>query len=314
MTTKKTVPSPLKPKAKGPRGMGRIHQRSELASELGDMVHQLINPLYERVSKIEATGVRPTAPLINILIPQIMKDIEPLAKTHYNEEGGFNFRMIDEMTAPLSKIFSERGVFVAPVDAEVVSTIEKQALTTEGRPYILFYTTVRCRYQLTASDGSFVPLCALGKGMSDMHFDVASAQTMAFKQMLWQTFMIPVLGNIDPEQEGTRATALPVTETTAPTRSVAGEQPQPSLFGEPLAVADSSPTEEGKPARRKKEKAEKAPDTKMSPGTLNIVNTHLVQSGRPLAALLEHFKIEVLEDLNQSQMSEVLAWIKEGEA
>lgn len=251
----------------------------------------MIDMLDEVYRKISANPLKPDAPLIHIMIAKIMKELEPVAKKHRHVEGQFTFRKIDEVAMVLQPLLVASGVFIVPVEIkDHIATQLKNNLNN-----VLFNTRVKTLWRVYASDGSYIEAETMGEGMSDMQFSTGAAQTMAYKQLLWELFMIPVLG-MDPEESQDRA----VSE-------------QPDLFTAPDAPAPELPAETGK-KRRQPAAAKIVPPPptgeKLTTGLCGIV-VSLVDDNpaATLENLLAHFKVEHLGELFKSQMKDVEDWI-----
>lgn len=241
-------------------------------------------------------------PLIHQAVMSIMKAIPPIAKTHEHPDEGFNFRLIDELTAPLNELMSQNQVYIG---FRVVEYAEKDRPTLGGQLSIA--TKVKMEFRLIcALDGSATDWdSTMGEAMSPSQFSTNAAQTMALKQYLWMKFIIPVMNSDDPEgmkdfQPDLAATAPEASATKIAPAST--DNATPSLFDEPEYVkqpqaASAKPDANGKDI------------SKSSVGILRSLLASHTSIGE--ADVCEKFGVEDLTKLKQSQMEAVREFIEQ---
>ncbi len=283
----------------------------------------------------------PRTPLIFSTMRKIMGDIIPLAKTHHNEDAGFWFRAIDEVCAHIQPLLVEHGLLAVPEVLEKTE-VERVVKLDSGHSWVNIFSTVRTRWHLrSAIDGSEWPdpCITMGEGMSEQQHSTAAAQTMAYKQMLWQVFCIPVFGVQDPEATiGERS--LPSTShyVTPEAKSVAPDGPTtPGLFDDEIPDAEPVTTEPTTKKRRRGREPEMVsvggaalPPTNgngdethdsplpavseepLGPGFVNILKTNLGAKKVSEQELFAHFKVEGFDGLKKHQMDEAMAFIQKG--
>lgn len=279
----------------------------------------------------QRTVTEPRTPLIFGAIRNIMRGIEPLAKEHEHATEKFFFRTIDEVCALLQPLFVEHGLFCVPEVLEE-REIERVVKGSQGDQWVNIHTKVKVKWHLyCAIDGSSLPYpcVTMGEGVSEMHFSTAAAQTMAFKQMLWEVFAIPVRGVDDPEGEtversqGTAPKKVYVTpQSTTPAASGPGPV-TPGLFDEPdedFGPSDETPkkkrtartplgpqtTEAGVGAA---EFVASVPEEPLTAGFVKMLESTMKIKGVTEAQLFEHFQVQDWTGIKKSQMAAAQAWI-----
>lgn len=237
-------------------------------------------------------------PLIHQAVMAIMKAILPIAKTHEHPDEGFNFRLIDELTAPLNALMAANQVYIG---FRVVEYAEKDRPTMGGQLSIA--TKVKMEFRLIcALDGSATEWdSTMGEAMSPSQFSTNAAQTMALKQFLWMKFIIPVMNSDDPEGQKDfepQLTTAPVETKTAPS-----DPATPGLFDEPVYVTQPKATTEAtKPEANGKDLS------KSSVGILRSLLASHTSIGE--ADVCERFEVSELGKLKQSQMEDVRQFIE----
>jgi hypothetical protein len=267
----------------------------------------------------------PRTPLIFGAIRNIMRGIEPLAKLHEHEQQGFFFRTIDEVCALLQPLFVEHGLFCVPEVLEE-REIERIVRGSGGDQWVNIHTKVRVRWHLfCAIDGSSLPhpCVTMGEGVSEMHFSTAAAQTMAFKQMLWEVFAIPVRGVDDPEGDTVERSMGTAPKEVYVTPQQTQTQPNPSapgLFDN--AEEDFGDTE--KPEKKKRgPRAPLEPQTTeagirdeppaaeepLTAGFIKMLQSSMQAKGCSEAELFAHFEVQDWTGIKKSQMAYANAWL-----
>lgn len=292
----------------------------QLRSDWLKILHEDMD-VFKRETLGVVTGSQPKMPLIFSAIRNVMRAIQPLAKTHLHEEG-FDFRKIDELCAILQPLLVEHGVFYAP-ETLAKTEVERPVVLPDGTSFVNIFSTCTVRWHIySAVDGSELPgpVITMGEGVSEQHFSTNAAQTMAEKAMLVKLFNIPIHGALDPE-EATPESSQPSQSLGTPTpRQVSNEPQDATLFD----VAPVTPT------RRSKRKPLE-PQTSvaggavaesldapavvasgpLTPGFVKILQSQLKAKGLEEGKLFEHFKVESFDHMTKDQMGPATAFIQE---
>lgn len=138
----------------------------------------------------------PSAGLIFQLIPKIMDEVGPIAKSRRNTQQGYSFRGIDETYLALQDVLARHGVFTAP---EVIDDRTEDRTTAKGSA--LIYRVLKLRYRFYAHDGSFFDTVVIGEGMDSGDKASNKAMSVAHKYALLQVFAIPTEELKDPEND-----------------------------------------------------------------------------------------------------------------
>lgn len=169
-------------------------------------------------------------PTIYEAIPLIIKAVDPIKKAREGKGSGFTFkyRGIDDVYAVLNLMFAEYGIFAAP---EILSSEHKEAGTKNGG--IMYFHQIKIRYWLTDAYGTRVAADAEGEGMDNSDKATAKAQSVAFKAMCFQLFMIPtgdkIEPNIDTESENPTVDPKPTTKPNIASRPPEKQKEDPSV-------------------------------------------------------------------------------------
>lgn len=125
--------------------------------------------------------------LIYELMPKIMADIPVITKDRKNQGQGYQFRSVDDAYNTIHPVLVKHGVIVPMevVDEPIITSV----LSKSGGSMTNIVLRLRARF--TAKDGSFVESEAVGQGIDQGDKAAAKAQSMAIKQIFFETFAIP---------------------------------------------------------------------------------------------------------------------------
>ena len=133
-----------------------------------------------------------------------MRDIARIgiAKTKKADTGGakYNFRGIDDAMNEMSPILVNNGITVTPKYSDL--TVHERA--KEGGKFMRF-VTVKGSFTFSAEDGSSVLAEAYGEAMDSGDKATIKAQSVAFRTVLFQQFIVPLMAmdtELDGEPEG----------------------------------------------------------------------------------------------------------------
>jgi hypothetical protein len=134
----------------------------------------------------------------------VLRDVSAVAKDQVNSAQGFKFRGVDDIVNAVGPALRKAGVFVVPsvVDTRV-EDLTPQNL--DGRMVSRFKTSVtRCvltvDYMFVAGDGSSITSRVTAESVDSGDKAVAKAWSVAYRTVLWQTFVIPT-GDRDPDHD-----------------------------------------------------------------------------------------------------------------
>ena len=134
-------------------------------------------------------------------ISGVMKDLGAIGKTQRNSQQGWIFRGIDDVYNAVNPLMGKYGIFTVPEVLEQ-SKIEKQT----SRGGTLYFCTVKVKYTIFASDGSYIESIIVGEAMDSGDKSVSKALSIAHKYLYFQLFSIPVqeTKSIDPDHTALR--------------------------------------------------------------------------------------------------------------
>ena len=146
-------------------------------------------------------------------LASIMADIQAVSKEGKNVVQRYDYRRIDDVINMMHGVFAKHGVAILTDDIEIT---REEKVSKQGGT--LFFSHVRVRYMLCASDGSSVTTYAIGSGMDQSDKATNKAMSAALKYCLGQMFLIPfqmVDSEIDShEAYPTGSTLIDETELT----------------------------------------------------------------------------------------------------
>ena len=136
-----------------------------------------------------------------------MRDIAKIgiAKLGVADTGGakYKFRGIDAAMNEMSPILVNNGVTVTPKYSEL--TVQERAKEGQAGKFTRF-VTVKGSFTFAAEDGSNVVAEAYGEAMDSGDKATIKAQSVAFRTVLFQQFVVPLMAmdtELDGEDEGT---------------------------------------------------------------------------------------------------------------
>lgn len=135
-------------------------------------------------------------PKIYGAITNAMGKIDAIAKGKKNTEQGYNFRGVDEAMNALNPVLAESGIFPVFHDIEVI--LFDSVTSKAGKQG--FHTIRRYTFRLYASDGSFVEVKTEGQAIDYGDKTITKAQSVAYREMLYKTFVAPFEKSDDIEE------------------------------------------------------------------------------------------------------------------
>ena len=138
--------------------------------------------------------------LIYKKMANVYSKIEAIGKTQENKEQRFKFRGIDDVYNALHKTMAEEGIFITP---EVVETTRTQIQSKTGTNG--WHTITKMVFSFHAEDGSRVLAITEGEAIDYGDKSTSKAQSMAIKNALLQTFMIPTEDTDDGDKTSPEA-------------------------------------------------------------------------------------------------------------
>lgn len=129
-------------------------------------------------------------------IIEAMGKIEAISKERRNKEQGYNFRGVDDAMNALNPVLSAAGIFPVFHDIETILFEPiKSKKDANG-----FHTVRRYTFRLYASDGSFVEIKTEGQSIDYGDKTITKAQSVAYREMLYKTFVAPFEKSEDIEE------------------------------------------------------------------------------------------------------------------
>lgn len=151
-----------------------------------------------------------TQDVIYLRLVAILSELPVIGKNQKNEQQGFMFRGHDDILAALNPLLAKHGVVVVP---DVLERETSQRTTSKGG--VMYEVNLHVRYTFYAEDGSSVSASTWGEGTDTGDKATNKAMTMAFKNVLNQTFAISSAEFKDADAETpekTRGRNKPATE------------------------------------------------------------------------------------------------------
>ena len=134
-------------------------------------------------------------------ISLVMKDLGAIGKVQRNGQQGWTFRGIDDVYNAVNPLMAKYGIFTVP---EVLETVKEERVTSRGSK--LYFATLKVKYTIYASDGSYIESIVYGEAMDSADKSVSKAMSIAHKYLYFQLFSIPVVENkeVDPDHTALR--------------------------------------------------------------------------------------------------------------
>lgn len=135
---------------------------------------------------------------IQSAIVGVMKDIAStgIAKSQRNLQQGYNFRGIEAAMNELSPLLVKHGITVTPSYSELSITERAKDGGKATR-----FCTIKGAFKFEAEDGSSAINECYGEAMDSGDKAVIKAQSVAFRNALFQQFVVPTMA-VDPEAYG----------------------------------------------------------------------------------------------------------------
>lgn len=127
-------------------------------------------------------------------LAEINRKVGALTKSRKNQQQGFMFRGIDDVINELHAHFAEFGVLVIP-EVETYEVVER--ITARGGA--MFVVRAMMKFNLAATDGSFITIRNVGEAMDSGDKAMNKAMSIALKYALLQLFLIPTEEKKDPD-------------------------------------------------------------------------------------------------------------------
>lgn len=132
---------------------------------------------------------------VNDLIVQAMNLLGPIAKSQRNAAQGFSFRGIDVVMNAIHPIFAKVGLFVTP---DVISHECKEIVTPKGAK--MFHHTMNVGFKFRGAGCKDAIYCStMGEASDSGDKGAAKCMSIALKYALFQTLMIPLEAESDPD-------------------------------------------------------------------------------------------------------------------
>jgi hypothetical protein len=198
---------------------------------------------------VKAPELPPDAP-VQARIIRIMRELKGISKGGYNQQQGFHFRGIEQLTVVLHDLCAEHGVFPLP---QVLETEWSMSETKAKNP--METVRMRCQWELMGLAGDSVVAITAGEGSDTSDKATNKAATSAYKYMLLQVFMI---GDPADDADGTtNEHGSKPTQTSGSTGRGSGTRAAPTS-GKPLPTA-GPPGQATKQAQTQRAAATPAP-------------------------------------------------------
>lgn len=124
-------------------------------------------------------------PLIFKAIPAVMAELGAVGKNSRNQQQGYRFRSIDDVTNALKPLLSKHNVFVVPT---LMSSEREERQTAKGGT--IFYERCKYAFDFYAGDGSSVQAVVQSEGMDSADKASNKALVAAFKYLVTTVFCI----------------------------------------------------------------------------------------------------------------------------
>jgi hypothetical protein len=132
-----------------------------------------------------------------------------ISKAQENKFDNYKFRGIDDVYNALAPIVAKHGLCILP---RVISRTVEERQSQKGGA--LFYVTIDVEYDLVAAeDGSKHTVKMVGEAMDRGDKATNKAMSAAYKNFAFQTFIIPIEGDNDSENQTHEVKAIEPTRT-----------------------------------------------------------------------------------------------------
>lgn len=125
----------------------------------------------------------------------ILREVEGISKRNKNAAQGFAYRSIDDMYNTLHDLFAKHEVFILTNVLEVTANV----IQSNGKN--IYQTCMHVEFSFIASDGSRVSAKTYADALDTADKGSGKCLSYALKNVLTQTFLIPVEGNKDNDAD-----------------------------------------------------------------------------------------------------------------
>ncbi len=156
-------------------------------------------------------------PTIHQRMAAILAELPSIGKDTRNEQQGFMFRSHDAVLNALNPLLAKHGVYVVP---HVLQRVTGERTTS--RNSTMYEVNLHVQYRFIAEDGSWIDCSAWGEGTDMGDKATNKAMTMAFKNVLAQSFAVSTEegqtydADADSPEETTSGPAAPPAPPPAP--------------------------------------------------------------------------------------------------
>jgi hypothetical protein len=201
---------------------------------------------------------------------------EGISKSSKNTGQGFAYRSVDSAMNGLSRHLVTHGLVLLPR----VTCVERESY--DGKSSKQFRAVVTVEYDFIAvSDGSKHTVVFVGEGVDQADKSIGKALSMAWKQMVFQSFVIPVEGQPDADADD------PEPAAKAPAASQSPGNPPPATTPAPADAPDrGEPNDATKAEHSDLLEATMAAKSVRELAALKIKLVKFTTSGRPTAAMI----------------------------
>lgn len=178
------------------------------------------------------TSDEPTTPVFERVLA-ILDELPAIGKDQRNQQQGFMFRGHDDILNALNPLLAKHGVFVVP---DVIERIVAQRQTQRGG--VMYEVNLHVAFRFYGVDGDHVEASTWGEGTDTGDKATNKAMTMAFKNVLNQTFAISSAefkdadGETPEETRGRQGSSEPEADQDA--RTVSGSEGSKSAEETPV--------------------------------------------------------------------------------
>lgn len=126
----------------------------------------------------------------------VLGELPAIGKDAYNQQQSFHYRSHDDVLNALNPLLARWGVFVVP---EVLERVTSERKTRQG--HTLYEVNLHVQYTFYGLEGDFVKASAWGEGTDSGDKSTNKAMTMAFKNVLAQSFAVSTADTIDADSQ-----------------------------------------------------------------------------------------------------------------
>lgn len=124
-------------------------------------------------------------PTVHQRLISVLTELPAIGKDQRNAQQGFMFRGHDDILNALNPLLSKHGVVVVP---DVVERVTSQRTTSKGG--VMYEVNLHVRFRFYGAGGDHIEASTWGEGTDSGDKATNKAMTMAFKNVLNQTFAI----------------------------------------------------------------------------------------------------------------------------